>query len=391
MPQAGSQPPLADVPPGKLVDLDDIRDALALWPKFEALAMMSSQSSLPPQTGMQLLPSGTAPFIQHSIALRQRLFQVQNQLQQAQQVQLAARLANLINRIQAQLAQVQNPQMASVGIAQPGTAVNAGSWFMIKDQRSARIQSIMGLAAVARQDEHEEDWFKRLRDSARTDPRRWRALVMAALALNRHALAREAIGELIRARPDDFFPRIACLCLWSHSASSFPASAVPRESPAVPESTEFLASLRWLVDRRPDLRSELTYGLVNVLISRKGDVDEAARVLSAAVATADLEALARLAGLASRVGDLSLQKTILDRAAELAASHAGSASTAPALHAILEANLLFSDDEAYIERILSLLDFCLDYGERGEPRRGSPDHEAGLAKDERERTGARLA
>ena len=102
--------------------------------------------------------------------------------------------------------------------------------------------------------------------------------------------------------------------------------------------------------------------LVNELIFGPGSVDEAMRLLSAAVATADLDALARLAGLASRAGDLSLQKTILDRAADLAASQVGSAATAPAVHAILAANLLFSEDEAYIRSILGLLDRCLDQG-----------------------------
>ena len=92
----------------------------------------------------------------------------------------------------------------------------------------------------------------------------------------------------------------------------------------------FCASLSWLIDRRPDLRNELTYGLVNVLIFKKGDFDEATQVLSAAVGTAELEALARLASLASRVGDLSLQKAIMDRGVELAASQARSPSTVEA-------------------------------------------------------------
>src|SRR5262249_29847924 len=84
-----------------------------------------------------------------------------------------------------------------------------------------------------------------------------------------------------------------------------------RRPPDGQESRETRASLQWLIDRRPDLRNELTYGLVNVLLSGMGDADEATRVLSAAVASADLDALATLTGFASRAGDLSLQKSIL--------------------------------------------------------------------------------
>ncbi len=245
---------------------------------------------------------------------------------------------------------------------------------MIKDQRSARLESVMGLAAAARQAGHEEEWLQGLRRSVGTDQGRRRTLVMAALALNQSALGREVIAESVRARPDDPFPHIARLFLPSEPVSG-PFSIAPdvsRASPNGRESTETCASLRWLIDRRPDLRTELTHGLASELIYRKGDLDGATRAISAVVATADLEAMARLAGLASRTGDLSLQKTILDRAAELAAREAGSPSTAPALGAILEANLLYSDDEAYIRTVLGVLDRCLDQGERGEPVAQAP-------------------
>src|SRR5262249_14374330 len=153
-----------------------------------------------------------------------------------------------------------------------------------------------------------------------------------------------------RARPEDPFPHIARLFLRSQPASG-PPSPAP-EAARGQESAETRASLQWLIAHRPDLRNELTHALVHILISGMGDVDEAAQVLSAGVtAAADLEALAKLARLASRIGDLALETTILDRAAALAASQAGSLPTVPSLHAILEANLVYSDDAAYFRKI----------------------------------------
>jgi hypothetical protein len=192
---------------------------------------------------------------------------------------------------------------------------------------------------------------------------------MVAQALNRSDVVNEAIAELIRERPDDPFPHIARLFLRGQSADVIRQRRLAGAAGISSDesSAESRASFRWLIDHRPDLRDRLTYGFVNELISQSGDINEAARVLSTAVGDANLDGLVKLAGAASRVGDVALQNRIFHRAIELAGSPADVPAAAPALQAILAANVLFSDDETYLETILSVLDHCLEQGEGSQP------------------------
>ncbi len=71
MAQVISRPenPLEDVPAGKLADLDDIRDALAQWPRLQALALSSPQSSLSSQAAHPDRSGWNAPSSQSTVDL----------------------------------------------------------------------------------------------------------------------------------------------------------------------------------------------------------------------------------------------------------------------------------------------------------------------------------
>src|SRR5262249_29847922 len=77
----------------------------------------------------------------------------------------------------------------------------------------------------------EEDWLKDLRVSAGSDSRRWRMLVLAALALDRPTLARESIAEQIRVRPGDPLPHIARLFVGGRPVPAPPSSAAGTSHP----------------------------------------------------------------------------------------------------------------------------------------------------------------
>ena len=183
-----------------------------------------------------------------------------------------------------------------VGSVQPGATVNAGLRSMVKDQRSARLQSIMGLAAVARQAGHEERLVSGLCGSRPgptlsdgEDARAGRACPQPPRTCQRGDRRADpgTAGRPVPTRRPSVPTEPASFGIALPCADGFPGIVGGQES------TETRDSLRWLIDRRPDLRNELTNGLVDVLIFGMGDFDEAARALSATIAAADLESLAR--------------------------------------------------------------------------------------------------
>lgn len=276
---------------------------------------------------------------QQEAQLRQQLAQLQANL--AQQPQQSAQQNQAIQ------AQIQQYQQAINQMAQTGPI--SGS--LPTDQRTAKIESAIALFVIDQREGREAQWVQAVLDKARANPEHLRYYLLTYLAMGNDEKSREAVDRISQALADDPLPHVARICLVESRSLSQPgAEAVS------PEELETLGrSVRWLVDRNPQLKADLTY-THGYLLLQAGRTDEVTLLVNEVIDSATRpEDLGLLPDLVPRIGEPALQTKLLARVGELA-GRTSSPSATQYLQFTLNKNFLFSTEEDYVAAMLLVFD-----------------------------------